>query len=50
MNETNDLERRLSRALLHLRAKNPFFATLALFAHLEWRTEIATAATDGPFA
>ena len=47
MNEADDLERRLSRALLQLRAKNPFFATLALFAHLEWRAEIATAATDG---
>lgn len=47
MNDAADLERRLSRALLHLRAHNPFFATLALFAHLEWRAEIATAATDG---
>ena len=47
MNEADDLERRLSRALLQLRAKNPFFATLALFAHLEWRAEITTAATDG---
>ncbi len=42
-----DLERLLSRALLQLRAKNPFFATLALFAQLQWQAEIATAATDG---
>jgi predicted metal-dependent peptidase len=47
MNGDADLERLLSRALLQLRAKNPFFATLALFAHLEWRAEITTAATDG---
>ena len=47
MTKDDDLESQLSRALLQLRAKNPFFATLALFAHLEWREEIATAATDG---
>ncbi|HCK80517.1 MAG TPA: VWA-like domain-containing protein [Candidatus Competibacter denitrificans] len=41
------LERLLSRALLRLRAKNPFFATLALFARLEGRAGVKTAVTDG---
>lgn len=47
MSAAADLDRQLSRALLHLRAHNPFFATLALFARLEWRAGIDTAATDG---
>ena len=47
MSDAVTLERLLSRALLQLRASNPFFATLALFARLSWNAETATAATDG---
>ncbi len=41
------LEGRLSAALLRLRMKSPFFATLALFARYRPSLELPTAATDG---
>lgn len=42
-----ELERRLSATLIRLRARSPFFAALALFARMERRDSIPTAATDG---
>jgi predicted metal-dependent peptidase len=42
-----ELERRLSGTRIRLRAKAPFFAALALFARMEMRDTIPTAATDG---
>lgn len=39
--------RALSASLLRLRAQAPFFATLALFAKMELREDLPTAATDG---
>ncbi|WP_027891637.1 DUF2201 family putative metallopeptidase [Calidithermus chliarophilus] len=41
------LERRFSAALLRIRSRSPFFATLALFARFRPSREVATAATDG---
>jgi predicted metal-dependent peptidase len=41
------LEKRLSGAMMRLRGKQPFFATLALFARQSLRDDIGTAATDG---
>jgi predicted metal-dependent peptidase len=41
------LERRISAALLRLRIKSPFFATLAMFARYRASLELPTAATDG---
>jgi predicted metal-dependent peptidase len=40
-------ERLVSAALLRLRMRAPFFATLALFARIRASTEHPTAATDG---
>jgi predicted metal-dependent peptidase len=40
-------EQRLRGSLLRLRAKSPFFATLALFAQFKADASIPTAATDG---
>ncbi|MCG8353668.1 MAG: VWA-like domain-containing protein [Chloroflexales bacterium] len=40
-------ERLVSAALLRLRMRTPFFATLALFARIRVSTEHPTAATDG---
>jgi predicted metal-dependent peptidase len=45
--DTFDFERSLSASLLRLRAKAPFFATLALFARIEPTEHFDTAATDG---
>ena len=42
-----NLEPRISAALLRLRMKSPFFATLALFARYKPTLEMPTAATDG---
>ena len=45
---TNEnIQRKLSAALLQIRAKSPFFATLSLYAELISRDDIDTAATDG---
>jgi predicted metal-dependent peptidase len=43
----SDIERLISAALLRLRMRSPFFATLALFARVEANTDIASIATDG---
>ena len=45
--ENSELERRLSAAMIRLRARMPFFAALALFARMRFREDIPTAATDG---
>ncbi len=45
--ESFDFERAVSASLLRLRAKTPFFATLALFARIEPTQRLDTAATDG---
>jgi predicted metal-dependent peptidase len=42
-----ELEKRLSAAILRLRGRSVFFATLALFASQALRDDIPTAATDG---
>lgn len=42
-----DTDRLISAALLRLRMRAPFFATLALFARVESSEEVPTAATDG---
>lgn len=42
-----EAERRVSKALINLRAQAPFFAALALFARVHFRDDLATAATDG---
>jgi len=42
-----DTARRVSSALLRLRLRAPFMATLALFARIEATVELPTAATDG---
>ncbi|WP_018465446.1 DUF2201 family putative metallopeptidase [Calidithermus timidus] len=44
---SDTLERRLSAALLRIRSRSPFFATLALFARFRPSREVITAATDG---
>lgn len=41
------LERLLSGAMIRLRTRTPFFAALALFARMEIREDVPTAATDG---
>ena len=43
----NIFEEQISRSLLRLRTRAPFFATLALFAPVQASGEIPTAATDG---
>ncbi len=43
----SDIDRLISAALLRLRMRAPFFATLALFARVEPTAEVAAAATDG---
>ncbi|MBU1899068.1 hypothetical protein KKB55_15110 [Myxococcota bacterium] len=43
----SDLDARISRARLRLRARDPFFATLTLFARVIPREDIPTAQTDG---
>ena len=42
-----DAQQCLSAALLRLRARQPFFAALALFARYEVTADVPTAATDG---
>jgi len=42
-----DIEKRISASMLRLRMKSPFFATLALFAHIRVTERCPTAATDG---
>lgn len=42
-----DAQQCLSAALLRLRARQPFFAALALFARYEMTADVPTAATDG---
>ncbi len=42
-----DFNDMISASLLRLRIKSPFFATLALFARILAREDMATAATDG---
>jgi predicted metal-dependent peptidase len=42
-----DAQQCLSASLLRLRARQPFFAALALFARYELTSEVPTAATDG---
>ena len=42
-------ERLMSASLLRLRARSPFFSTLALFARVKARPDIPAAATDGRF-
>ncbi|MFL5805173.1 MAG: DUF2201 family putative metallopeptidase [Roseiflexaceae bacterium] len=42
-----DIKRLISAALLRLRMRSPFFATLALFARVKASAEIASIATDG---
>ena len=42
-----EVEKRMSGSLLRLRARAPFFATLALFARIRVRYDLPTAATDG---
>lgn len=42
-----ETERLVSAALLRLRLRAPFFAALALFAHVEASDEVDSAATDG---
>ena len=44
---TADTDQLISAALLRLRMRSPFFATLALFARVRLSREIETAATDG---
>lgn len=43
----SDSDQLISAALLRLRMRSPFFATLALFARVRLSYEIETAATDG---
>ena len=42
-----EVSRRMSGSLLRLRSKSPFFATLALYARVQVRYDLPTAATDG---
>lgn len=42
-----NIERALSASLLRIRMRAPFFATLALFAHVVPTQDVETAATDG---
>ncbi|NEO82649.1 MAG: hypothetical protein F6J87_00025 [Spirulina sp. SIO3F2] len=44
---TLELDRLISGAILRIRMKSPFFATLALFTHFRPSDQIPTAATDG---
>lgn len=44
---STEIETRLSAAQLRLRMRNPFFATLALFASIDFTGLIETAATNG---
>ncbi|RIH83256.1 DUF2201 family putative metallopeptidase [Calidithermus roseus] len=46
-NPSPNLEQRFSAALLRIRSRSPFFATLALFARFRPSREVVTAATDG---
>src|SRR5262245_3914605 len=42
-----DLQQRLSRLLLRLCTRSPFFGSLAMFARIEGSEQVSTAATDG---
>jgi predicted metal-dependent peptidase len=47
MEQNDALQRQISAAILQLRQRSPFFATLALFAHMHIVETVPTAATDG---
>ncbi|GCE24403.1 vWA domain-containing protein [Dictyobacter kobayashii] len=47
MNTRDEFERQVSRAIIQLRLRSPFFATLALFASIKPSEIFATAATNG---
>ena len=47
MNPRSNIDRLVSASLLRVRMQSPFFATLALFARVRSREDIATAATNG---
>lgn len=47
MEERTQAQRQITAAILQLRMRSPFFATLALFARISLSNTISTAATDG---
>ncbi|HLZ58717.1 MAG TPA: VWA-like domain-containing protein [Ktedonosporobacter sp.] len=47
MEQSNELQRKISATILQLRRRSPFFATLALFARIHLTETVPTAATDG---
>ncbi|GHO88475.1 vWA domain-containing protein [Dictyobacter formicarum] len=47
MKKQDEFERQVSAAIIQLRLRSPFFATLALFASIEASDTIDTAATNG---
>ncbi len=47
MEQDDALQRQISAAILQLRIRSPFFATLALFARMHITETVPTAATDG---
>lgn len=47
MGQQDVLQRQITSAVLQLRLRSPFFATLALFARIQMTETVPTAATDG---
>src|SRR5215469_14159300 len=47
MSKNDDFQRQISAAIIQLRLRSPFFATLALFARILPSQNYPTAATDG---